>query len=248
MASAIVDTKTNEIPVAQKLLANLDLEGRLVSLDALHTQTETSRTVVLDSGGDYLLTVKANQPTLLANILQRVPAPEAGFPLEAPTPTQARTCELNKGRLENRSITTRPVSGEEIGFPLASQVARLLRQTTGRDDECVALITSATPEKLPALAWLGGNRAHWGVESMHNRLDVSQNDDLCRIRHPNGMLVLGRFRRLSNSLFMEWRAQRAVPHPEFLTTTDFHSDMGAEHCSRALRLVLNKKPKFHPRS
>jgi hypothetical protein len=80
LGSALVDEKTNEIPVAQqKLLPVLDLAGRFVSLDALHTQDETARTVVLEAGGHYLLTVKDNQPTLRANIEKKVAAPQADF-------------------------------------------------------------------------------------------------------------------------------------------------------------------------
>ena len=81
LGSAVVDTKTNEIPVAQKeLIPPLDLQGRLVSLDALHTQDETARVVVLEAGGDYLLTCKKNQPTLWANLQNKVTAPRADFP------------------------------------------------------------------------------------------------------------------------------------------------------------------------
>ena len=80
MGCAVVDQKTNEIPVAQELIPPLDLEGRLVSLDALHTQDETARRVVLEAGGDYLLTVKKNQPTLWDNVQKKVTAPEADFP------------------------------------------------------------------------------------------------------------------------------------------------------------------------
>lgn len=81
LGSALVDEKTNEIPVAQDtLIPPLDLENRLVSLDALHTQDETARRVVMAAGGDYLLTVKKNQPTLLANIQKKVAAPQADFP------------------------------------------------------------------------------------------------------------------------------------------------------------------------
>ena len=80
LGSALVDQKTNEIPVAQQeLLPVLDLAGRFVSLDALHTQDETARTVVLEAGGHYLLTVKDNQPTLRANIEKKVAAPQADF-------------------------------------------------------------------------------------------------------------------------------------------------------------------------
>ena len=80
LGSAIVDVKTNEIPVAQQqLLPKLDLEGRFVSLDALHTQDQTARTVVLDAGAHYLFTVKDNQPTIRSNIENKVTAPEVDF-------------------------------------------------------------------------------------------------------------------------------------------------------------------------
>ena len=80
LGSAVVDTKTNEIPVAQKLFPALDLKDRLVSLDALHTQTETARNIVLEAGGDYLLTAKDNQLKLHQNIEKLLPAPTADFP------------------------------------------------------------------------------------------------------------------------------------------------------------------------
>jgi hypothetical protein len=79
LGSAIVDTKTNEIPVARELFEKLDLDGRKVSLDALHTQTQTARELVLEHGADFLLTVKDNQPTLRANIEKLVTAPPADF-------------------------------------------------------------------------------------------------------------------------------------------------------------------------
>jgi hypothetical protein len=79
LGSAMVDTKTNEIPVARELFKQLDLDGRKVSLDALHTQDHTARDLVLQHGADYLLTVKDNQPTVRANIEKLVPALPAHF-------------------------------------------------------------------------------------------------------------------------------------------------------------------------
>lgn len=79
LGSAMVDQKTNEIPVARELFKQLDLDGRKVSLDALHTQDQTARELVLEHGADFLLTVKDNQPTLRANIEKLVPAPPADF-------------------------------------------------------------------------------------------------------------------------------------------------------------------------
>jgi hypothetical protein len=79
LGSALVDTKTNEIPVARELFGELDLTGRTVALDALHTQDQTARELVMEHGAHYLLTVKNNQPTLRQNIDQLVPVPPTGF-------------------------------------------------------------------------------------------------------------------------------------------------------------------------
>ena len=79
LGSAMVDQKTNEIPVARELFKRLDLDGRKVSLDALHTQDQTAGQLVLEHGADYLLTVKDNQPTLRQNIEKLVTAPPADF-------------------------------------------------------------------------------------------------------------------------------------------------------------------------
>jgi len=84
LGSALVDTKTNEIPVARKLFGELDLAGRRVALDALHTQTHTARDLVMEHGANYLLTVKGNQPTLRKNIKKIVPVPNPGFSPSGP--------------------------------------------------------------------------------------------------------------------------------------------------------------------
>jgi predicted transposase YbfD/YdcC len=60
--------KSNEIPAARNLLAKLDLVGKTVVADALHTQVETAQQIVFDGGGDYVFTVKDNQKTLRQSI------------------------------------------------------------------------------------------------------------------------------------------------------------------------------------
>jgi hypothetical protein len=79
LGSALVDTKTNEIPVARELFKKLELDGRKVSLDALHTQDQTARELALEHGADFLLTVKDNQPTVRAHMERLVEAPPARF-------------------------------------------------------------------------------------------------------------------------------------------------------------------------
>lgn len=151
--------------------------------------------------------------------------------------------ERNKGGLESRTIETRPVTAEEIGFPFAAQAARLVRQREGRPSEEVALVTSVAPQRLDAAQWLRANRAYWGIESgVHQRLDTSMNDDRCRVRNPNGLWILGMFRRLANSLFIHWR--RRQPNPQHLTFTHFQAALSENHLAKALRFVTSRSSKL----
>lgn len=138
-------------------------------------------------------------------------------------------------------IRTAPVNPEDVGFPFARQAARLLRQTQGRKDEAVALITSAPVSLLPAALWLRLNRSGWGIESgLHQRLDISYNDDRCRVQSDNGIWVLGMIRRLANSTFFEWKTRQ--PRPDHVTTTDFQTLMAENHRAAAVRFVLSNRP------
>lgn len=68
MAQRRVDDKTNEISELAPLLEEVDLAGRVVTADALHTQVEHARWLVENKQADYLLTVKDNQPSLVRSI------------------------------------------------------------------------------------------------------------------------------------------------------------------------------------
>jgi hypothetical protein len=71
--------KTNEIPVARALFERLDLEGRLVGLDALHTQAATACALLQQGGADYMLTVKDNQKGIRRTLRARFAATPADF-------------------------------------------------------------------------------------------------------------------------------------------------------------------------
>lgn len=135
------------------------------------------------------------------------------------------------------------MAAEDIGFPFAAQVALLTRQHTGRKNETVGLITDLLPPQLPALQWLKANRQAWGIENgTHQRLDVTLNDDRCRVRSTNGLWILGMLRRLVISLFMHWRARQA--RPRHLSLTDFQSAMGEDNLTKALAFVTHHQPKL----
>jgi hypothetical protein len=86
----LVGEKTNEIPIAQKILKNMkNVEGAVFTLDAIHTQSETARIVVKEKGAEYVLMVKDNQKELKKSLKCRI------FPmLSSPAPKRRDTGEL----------------------------------------------------------------------------------------------------------------------------------------------------------
>ena len=68
LGGVITPAKSNEIPAARQLLRRLDLRGKTVLADAIHTQVETGQQILFEQGGDFLLTVKGNQPTIQATL------------------------------------------------------------------------------------------------------------------------------------------------------------------------------------
>lgn len=99
LGSTTVDKKSNEIPAARELIGRLDLAGRLVGLDALHTQQETAIDLVLKAGADYQFTVKSNQKGLRSRIQNQFAATPAAFP---PSGQFARPCV--QPRMESESV------------------------------------------------------------------------------------------------------------------------------------------------
>jgi hypothetical protein len=83
----LVEDKSNEIPAARRLIERLDLDGKLVSLDAMHSCQQTARQLVLDAGADYSLTIKENTPEIKKRIESKLPDP--GSPLLCPKRTPA---------------------------------------------------------------------------------------------------------------------------------------------------------------
>jgi hypothetical protein len=68
LGSGVTPSKTNEITAGRQLLRTLDLTGKILLTDALHTQVETGQQILYEQGADYLMTVKGNQETVEATL------------------------------------------------------------------------------------------------------------------------------------------------------------------------------------
>lgn len=158
------------------------------------TQRKLATYLVEQRQAHYLFTVKANQPTLLADL--ELAFAQRGEPHFREPPTLAH------GRLESRAIWTSTALNDYLDFPFLGQIFLIERHViykkSGKTSTELAYgITShgtdtADPERVLAL-----NRNHWAIENgCHYVLDWNWDEDRCRIRTgfgPENTTLLRRF-------------------------------------------------------
>lgn len=182
----------NEVLGAQQALALLSLDGCIVTADALHCRADTAQ-AILDTGADYALAVKANQPALLA---QAQALTEAADPQTRAVAGPVRAHD----RIEVRSALVVPASA--IDFPGLAAVARVETQrTTARGPEPAVgrwflLSTAVSSERMLTIA-----QTHWTIENqLHWVLDVDLAEDAARSRKDHAPQNLALIRRLALNL------------------------------------------------
>lgn len=192
----------NEVLGAQQALALLSLEGCIVTADALHCRADTAQTI-LDTGADYALALKANQPTLLAKAQALVEA--ADPPGEAISgPVKAHD------RVEGRTALVVAATG--MDFPGLAAVARVetYRKVAGEPEPVTVrwflLSTRLSAERMLAVA-----RTHWGIENqLHWVLDVAFDEDAARSRKDNAPQNLALIRKIALNLLRQHPAKGSI--------------------------------------
>jgi predicted transposase YbfD/YdcC len=187
--------KSNEIPTVRTLLAAFDLSadgGVVVTVDAMHTQTDTAQAITA-AGGDYVFTVKANQPTLYTAC--------KNMPWKAvPARTSVQT---SHGRRVRRTIKVVDAPAW-ITFTGAKQVAQIRRTTTRagkKSVEVVYVITSAGHRAAPPATLAAWVQGHWGIENRtHWVRDVTFDEDRSQVRTGAGPHVMATLRNTAISL------------------------------------------------
>ena len=178
------DGAGGEIVGVRRLLRKLGVAGRTITLDALHSCPKTARLIVA-GGGDYVMPVKGNRPTLLDDI-QR-------FDFDA-APAR-RTLDKAHGRLEERTCAVIPleaVDDDIAALPGRRQAFRILRRrtvlSTGQTSvEAAHGLTSLAPGRAGPSEILALNRGHWEIENrVHYVRDVAYDEDRSRVRTGRG--------------------------------------------------------------
>ena len=167
------------------LVTGLDLAGRVVTLDAMHTNHHTARCLVEQCGAHYVMTaVKDNCPNLLADL--------AGLDWELPQvrATEHHTSDKGHGRIEKRSCRVldltehcdrAPLPHRQVAFRIERE--RRIVKTGKVEHETVHGLTSVPPDQATSQVVLALVRGHWSIENrLHHVRDVSYDEDRCRVR------------------------------------------------------------------
>lgn len=190
LVEAAVDRKENEIVVAPQILRQVNLAGAIVMGDAMHTQRSVSEQIVA-AGGNYVWTVKSNQPRTEWAIQKLFAHEAANVKLGAGLSKDIQVASLvNKGhgRRETRTLWASTELNEYLDWPGVQQVFRLERliwheKHQGYTREVMYGLTSLSPKQASPRKLIRLLRSYWGIESgLHYRRDVTLHEDATRFK------------------------------------------------------------------
>ena len=202
LGQVVVDAKSNEITAIPKLLEILELSGSLVTIDAMGCQVKIARQIV-NAEADYVLAVKGNQPTLHRGIIDFFDDHlEDDF-----ARTKVRryhTQEKGHGREEMRWYYLCPVPDElpdRFRWPKLKAIGSAISNTQRDGKDCYEVRYYILSKYLSGRRFAEAVRDHWGIENhLHWQLDVTFQEDQCRIRKGHADANFSILRRTALSL------------------------------------------------
>jgi predicted transposase YbfD/YdcC len=200
--------KSNEITAIPALLDLIDVKSTLVTIDAAGTQVEIAQKIV-DQGGDYLLAVKGNQPTLHEAMVRHF----EGIGRFYNKFEVAKTDDHAHGRDETRRVDIGHAIEEIESADRWPNLATLIHIESVRTVKGVTSTEHryyiSSRRKLSAKQALEAVRSHWGIENeLHWVLDVAFREDDCRLRAGNAAANFSAVRQLALGLLKKRTEQK----------------------------------------
>uniref|UniRef100_UPI0025B04317 ISAs1 family transposase n=1 Tax=Bacteroides acidifaciens TaxID=85831 RepID=UPI0025B04317 len=205
IATEACKEKSNEIKAVPILLDKIDISGKIVTADAMSMQKDIVEKI-RKKGGDFLIELKANQPSLRYGIEDR---------LVEHTPVYSYTegPELAHGRIETR--TCRVYDGLDIiadkkkwggNMTIIEYESSTVKKSTGVHTSEKRLYVSSMPTDTPKLGTIVRN--HWSIESMHWGLDHNLQQDNIKRKSTRAARNLDTIQRIVYSVFSIWKGLR----------------------------------------
>jgi predicted transposase YbfD/YdcC len=209
------DKSEGELTVAPALVARVAWPGRVLTGDALFCQ-RTLCQQVLDAGGDYLLIVKDNQPTLHEAVALLFDPPPALGPAVLTDRREGTTRDRGHGRQQEvRTLVASTDLNDYLDWPGLGQVFRLRRTRCEKGVPKEALrygITSLAPETGTPDRLLALKRGHWAIENgLHRVKDVTLGEDQSTAHTGQGPSVMAFLRDAALSLLRRAGVRQIAP-------------------------------------
>lgn len=222
LGQVAVDAKSNEITAIPALLELLELNGALVTIDAMGCQKEIARKVV-ERGGHYALTVKDNQEHLLEDIQRTF---ERAFETDfaGMAHDQHETEGRGHGRHEYRCYTvlydTAGIRRREAWTNLTT-LGMCVSERTVKGETTTEVRYFIGSKRAGAKYYGTALRNHWGIEnSLHWQLDVTLAEDANRVTKRHAAENLALLRRLTLSLLQAHPAKLSIAKKRFAAALD----------------------------
>ena len=207
-------TETSAIPLLlERLAAGGALKGAIVTIDAIACNADIAAAVTA-AGADYLLAVKANQPTLQTEI--------ETFFQDAPSAELDTFTDLDKGhgRIEERTVTVARevewLSGDrrfpgELRLPDVAAIIKVATRTELKDRGRFDTRYYISSADLTAEAAANAVRGHWGIENrLHWVLDVVFDEDQSRLRTGHGARNMAVVRHFAINLVRQAKDNKSI--------------------------------------
>ena len=201
LATEACREKSNEIKAVPRLIDKINISGKIVTADAMSMQK-----CIIENGGDFLIELKANQPSLRYGVEDRLKG-------QAPVYSYTEGPELGHGRIETR--TYRVFDGLDIiadkekwggNMTVIEYESDTIKKSSGAQTTEKRLYVSSLPSDTPALGSLV--RDHWSIESMHWTLDYNLLQDRIKRKSERAARNLDTIQRIVHSLFSIWKGLR----------------------------------------
>jgi len=179
--------KSNEITAIPELLRLVDIQGTIITIDAMGTQKAIAEQII-DGQADYVLALKGNQETLHQQVIDYIDEQSENDFADVPARRHI-TQETGHGRAEIRSYIQMPVPQSLRGLELwkglkSIGTATLVCVRDGQETVETRYFISSLPVRVKSFAH--AVRSHWGIEnSCHWSLDMTYREDEARIREPH---------------------------------------------------------------
>ena len=202
LGQVVVDAKSNEITAIPQLLEMLEIAGALVTIDAMGCQVEIARRIVAGKA-NYCLAAKGNQPTLYQGLMDHFDEHiEDDF---ARTKVRRHeTVEKGHGREAHRCYFICPVPEDlpdRARWPQLKAIGIVISNTQRGGKDCNEVRYYILSKYLSGLRFAQAVRGHWGIENqLHWQLDVTFQEDQCRLRKGHADVNFSSLRRTALSM------------------------------------------------